>query len=203
MNTIKHSFIAVDIQNDFASEGGKYYRPRPSVSFLHKTAFPYMRKKGIKINEIISDYRQPRPGDRGDCCHPGEWGYQSLVPDNLKKSCWVKCMNSPIWTRKNIGEPKLKPGLPYQNPKAFKKWLDRNVGKPGRVVPILVGLTIDCCVLATAQELSWRGYFPLILKEAVDHASGKIEDKNKVLSTPVTNWSKVVGWETLKEKLKE
>lgn len=197
----EYSFIAVDIQNDFASKGGKYYKPKPSVDFLRRVLFPYLEKKGIKINEIISDYRQPRPGDRGDCCHPGEWGYESLIPEVLRKSLWIKCMNSPVWVRKNIGKSNSKPGLPYSDPKAFGKWLDTNIGNSEKVIPVLIGLTIDCCVLSTAQELSWRGYCPLVLREAVDHFSGKIKDRDRVLETPVSNWAKVVDWKTLKRRL--
>ncbi|OGD85321.1 hypothetical protein A3B51_00545 [Candidatus Curtissbacteria bacterium RIFCSPLOWO2_01_FULL_41_18] len=197
----KHSFIAVDIQNDFASEGGQWYTPKPAVDFMKKVLFPYLREKGIKINEIISDYRQPRPGDRGDGCHPGEWGYESLVPDDIRKSQWIKCMNSPIWTRDNIGDANREPGLPHPDPNGFGQWLEENVGSPEKTTPVLIGLTADCCVLSTGQELNWRGYYPLILREAVDHASGKIEDRDKVLDNPVSNWAKTVDWEELKQEL--
>lgn len=67
---MNYEFILVDLQNDFASEGGKFYSPKPSVKFLKNDLFPLLVDKKIKLNEIISDYRQPRPGDRGDCCHP-------------------------------------------------------------------------------------------------------------------------------------
>lgn len=197
----KYVFIAVDIQNEFASEGGKFYTPKPSIKFLRETLFPSLREKDIKVNEIISDYRQPRPGDRGDGCYPGQWGYQSIVPSDLRKSLWVKCMNSPVWVRENIGDPDKKPGLPYPDPERFNKWLKENVGGPGNTIPILFGLTIDCCVLSTAQELDWRGYYPLVIREGVDHASGKIKDRDDVLRTPVNNWAKVASWKNLKSKL--
>ena len=197
----EYSFVAVDIQNDFASEGGQWYTPKPAVDFMKKVLFPFLREKGIKINEIISDYRQPRPGDRGDGCHPGEWGYESLVPNDLRKSQWIKCMNSPIWTRDNIGNVDAEPGLPHPNPDGFGQWLEKNVGSPEQTTPILIGLTADCCVLSTGQELNWRGYYPLILREAVDHASGKIEDRDKVLENPVSNWAKSIDWEILKQEL--
>lgn len=85
---MKYELIAVDIQNEFATEGGKFYSPKPSVEFLKNTLLPYFKEKSIKINEIISDYRQPRPGDDGDGCHPGSWGYESLIPDELRKSLY-------------------------------------------------------------------------------------------------------------------
>lgn len=163
--------------------------------FLNKTLFPYLRKKKLKVNEIISDYRQPRPADGGDGCHPGEWGYKSLIPDDLRKSQWIKCMNSPIWIRKNIGKKEKKPGLPYPDSKKFGKWLDKNIGNPGKVTPVIFGLTIDCCVLSTIQEFRWRGYKPIVIREAVDHSSGKVADKNAVLEkTAIRWWAKVVYW---------
>lgn len=197
----KYSFIAVDLQNDFTSEGGLHYTPKASISFLKNTLFPYFQEKNIKINEIISDYRQPRPGDRDESCKPEEWGGESIVPRDIIKSVWFKTMNSPIWVRENIGNPDKEPGLPYQDAKGFGQWLEDNIGKPGKATPVLFGLTIDCCVLSTLQELSWRGYYPMVLKEGVDHYSGKLEDRDKILETPVPNWAEVISWEELKNKL--
>lgn len=192
---MRYEFVCVDLQNDFATKGGNFYTYKPSVMFLNKTLFPYLRKKKLKVNEIISDYRQPRPADGGDGCHPGEWGYKSLIPDDLRKSQWIKCMNSPIWIRKNIGKKEKKPGLPYPDSKKFGKWLDKNIGNPGKVTPVIFGLTIDCCVLSTIQEFRWRGYKPIVIREAVDHSSGKVADKNAVLEkTAIRWWAKVVYW---------
>jgi nicotinamidase-related amidase len=197
-----YSFISVDLQNDFASKGGKGYTYKPSIDFLKKEIFPCFQRKNIKVNEIISDYRQPRPGDRGDLCYPGTWGYESILPSKLRKSLWIKCMNSPIWVRDNIGNPDKEPGLPYQDTKAFSEWLNKNIGKPKDVTPVVFGLTIDCCVLSTLQELNWRGYYPLVVEEAVDHRTGKREDKMKVLVSTIENWSDIVSWQDLKSKIK-
>lgn len=193
---MKYEFIAVDIQNEFASKGGKHFTLKPSVKFLNKILFPFLKQNGIKINEIISDYRKPRPGDSGDSCYPGEWGYKSLVPSELKKSLWVKCMNSPIWIRKNIGKNGKSPGLPYPDSKKFGKWIDKNIGKPNKTIPVIFGLTIDCCVLSTIQEFRWRGYEPIVIREAVDHSSGKEKDKGIVLEkTAIRWWAKVMSWD--------
>ena len=195
---MKYEFIGVDIQNEFATKGGKFYSPKPSVRFLNRVIFPYFKNNNIKVNEIISDYRQPRPGDGGDGCHPGEWGYQSLIPDNLRKSIWIKCMNSPIWIRENIGVENKKPGLPYPDPTAFGKWINTNIGKFNEVIPVIFGLTIDCCVLSTIQEFRWRGFEPIVIIEAVDHASGKEKDKNLVLEkTAISWWAKAMNWEKI------
>ena len=199
---MKYEFIAVDIQNEFATEGGKFYSYKPSIKFLSSTLFPYLKEKGIKINEIISDYRQPRPGDGGDGCHPGTWGYESLVPKELVKAQWVKCMNSPIWIRDGIGDANKTPGKPYPDSEAFSKWVEENIGTPETTRPVLFGLTIDCCVMSAVQEFRWRGFEPIVIREAVDHASGKEEDKNIVLEkTAISWWADVMSWEEFKNKL--
>ncbi len=112
-------------------------------------------------------------------------------------------MNSPVWTRKNIGLANKKPGLPFQDTNAFDKWLNKNVGKPKDLNEVvLIGLTSDCCVLCTAQELSWRGYNVRILEEAVDNYSGNPQEKKQILyNPPLTNWAKAISWKTLKGKL--
>jgi len=200
----KIKIIAVDLQKDFTSKGGICYNPRKSVKFVKEIFIPFLRKNNIKVAEIVSDYRQPRPGDRGNLCHPGKKGYESEIPNDVKlKNIWIKCMNSPIWTRKNIGLANKKPGLPYENPKAFDKWLNKVIGKPeiGMEV-VLIGLTVDCCVLCMAQELSWRGYKIKILEEAVDTYSGSSQEKKQILSNPpLTNWAKSISWKTLGGKL--
>jgi len=198
----KYAFIAVDIQNEFASKGGRYYTPKKSVKFLKKILFPFLRKNKIRVNEIISDYRGPRQGDREDCCRPGEWGFKSLLPSYLKKNpVWIKCMNSPAWIRDKFDYTKKMPGLPYQNPEKFTKWLLKTAGRPGTVTPVVIGLTIDCCVLSTVQELSWRGYNPIVLKEGVDAASGKIKDRDRILELVVKNWAEILDWADLKKLL--
>ena len=194
----KFSFIAVDLQNDFTSEGGKHLKvKRPSIDFLKNNVFPFFARKNIKVNEIVSDYRAPRPGDRGVGCEPGTWGYESIVPSEIVKSQWIKCMNSPIWTRENIGNPDKEPGLPYQDTKAFGKWLEENVGKPEEVTPIVFGITIDCCVLSTLQELNWRGYYPKVIYEGTDHYDGTKESKDAVIKSTLTNRAEVVHWDEL------
>lgn len=196
--------ISIDLQKEFCAKGGKHYKPHPNVNFIKKTLVPFLRKNSIKIAEIVSDYRPPRHGDRDDSTRPGEEGYISEIPDDVKlKNVWIKCMNSPIWTRKNIGNPNKKPGLPYQDPNAFTKWLDSTIGKPKEVDEIvLIGLTIDCCVLCTAQELTWRGYNVKVLQEAVDVYSGNQEKTKMILNNPPLKfWAKVISWNELKKKL--
>lgn len=198
---MKTKIVSIDFQKDFTAEGGICYRPRPSVDFVKNTLAPYLETKNIKIAEIISDYRQPRPGDRGDCCRPGEWGYESEIPSSVKENdIWIKCMNSPIWVRDNIGDPTKKPGLPYQDPKKFSDWIEKVVGRPEETEIVLIGLTLDCCVLCTAQELNFRGYKVKILKEAVDAYSGSQDEKEALCKTPVENWSDVISWKELQEK---
>lgn len=199
MSVIK--IISVDLQKEFSAEGGKHYRPHPNVVFIKNIFVPFLREHSVNIAEIISDYRQPRPGDLDDSTRPGEEGYISEVPNDVKlENVWVKCMNSPIWTRANIGNPDKKPGLPYQDPKAFTGWLNSTVGKPPDVDEVvLMGLTIDCCVFCTAQELKFRGYRVKILREAVDVYSGNPQEKEMILNNyPLLNWAKVISWDELK-----
>lgn len=198
---MKYSLIAVDLQNDFTTENGKHYVKRPSVDFLKDNIFSFLKEKKITVNEIISDYRQPRPGDKDESCVPGTWGYESIVPRELVNAQWIKCMNSPIWVRENIGNPDKVAGLPYQDTETFGEWLDKNIGKPDEATPVLFGLTIDCCVLSTLQELSWRGYYPQVIREGVDHYIATGEAKEAVLKTPIPNWAEVVLWEEVKVKL--
>lgn len=194
-------FISVDLQNDFTSIGGICYRRRGSVYFVKDILIPYFIEKKLMVNEIISDYRQPRPGDAGDCCHPGEWGYESLIPEAIKNTdIWMKCMNSPIWTRDNIGISAKEPGFPYQDHKRFNDWLEKCMH--GEKEVIIFGLTLDCCVLCTAQELAFRGYKVMLLKEATDTYSGSEQEKKYLFSNPpVLNWASVISWEEVVEKV--
>ncbi|MGA1793672.1 MAG: cysteine hydrolase family protein [Thermoplasmatota archaeon] len=196
--------ICIDLQNDFASEGGRCYRRRPSVDFLTKEFFPYLRGRDITIAEMISDYRQPRPGDERDCCRPGEWGYDSLLPGDLRKGDpWIKSMNSPIWTRPGIGNAHARPGEPFQDPRGFGNWLTEHIGSREEVrSAVLVGLTADCCVLSAVQELRWRGYNVLVLSEGTDVRSGDQLEKERFLShPPFTFWGSHVSFPDLKRIL--
>lgn len=196
--------ISIDFQKEFAATTGKHYRYRPCVSFILETLVPHLRYNNVKIAEIISDYRQPRPGDPDDSTRPGQDGYRSMIADYVKHgNVWIKCMNSPIWVRDNIGNPSKKPGLPYEDPEGFTKWLNSNVGKRDEVESVvLFGLTIDCCVFSTAQELRWRGYKVEVLREAVDTFSGDQKLKELILGNPpLLNWASVVSWSELKERM--
>jgi nicotinamidase-related amidase len=197
--------ISVDFQKEFSAEGGEHYRPHSNVVFIKQTLVPYLRDHNMKIAEIISDYRQPRPGDLDDSTRPGERGYESEIPDDVKLSnVWIKCMNSPIWTRENIGNPNKRPGLPYQDPKAFTNWLNATIGTPQDTnMVVLIGLTVDCCVFCAAQELKFRGYTVKVLREAVDVYSGNPEEKEMILDNyPLRNWAKPITWDELKPMLK-
>lgn len=105
---MKIKVVSIDFQKDFTAEDGRCYQPRPSVKFVKHTLVPYLETKHLKLAEIISDYRLPRPGRRGNCCRPGEWGYESEIPESVKEPvCWIKCMNSPIWVREHLGNPTI------------------------------------------------------------------------------------------------
>ncbi len=192
--------IAVDFQKDFSAEQGICYRIRPCVDFIKDVLVPHLRDLDLKVAEIVSDYRLPRPGDEFECCVPGSDGYVSEIPDDVKHpDVWVKCMNSPTWVRENGGVADKPAGLPYPDPAAFTGWLNRTVGAVEETREIvLIGLTLDCCVLCTAQELSFRGYQVRFLVEGVDTYSGSLEEKQSLLRTPLANWGQPLSWQQLK-----
>lgn len=201
MNEIK--FLSVDFQKDFSSKDGKAYEPRPCIDFIKDVLIPFFRKNSIKTAEIISDYRAPRSGNTRVCL-PGESGFESEIPEDVKfGNIWIKSMNSPLWIRENRGIAEKEPGVPYQDPDGFGKWLHDVVGGPEDKNDIVIfGLTLDCCVLSTAQELKWRGYKVFILEEGVDPYSGDREEKEWILNhVPLKNWAKVTKWEELKRIL--
>lgn len=55
--------VSVDFQRDSSAEEGLCYRVRPCVDFIKSVLVPYLRKRDLKVTEIVSDYRLPRPGD--------------------------------------------------------------------------------------------------------------------------------------------
>ena len=115
---------------------------------------------------------------------------------------WVKCMNSPEWIRENGGDENREPGLPYPDPTLFTKWLHDTIGKPGEVDEVvLIGLTLDCCVLCTAQSLAHRAYRVRYLVEGVDCYSGDAGEKEFLLGTAALNWGKPISWSELSLQL--
>ena len=196
-------FISVDYQGDFAANGGRWYRERPCESFITNELIPFFRSKKIRLSEIVSDYRLPRPSETLEYCLPGTMGFSSFLPADIKTdNTWIKCMNSPVWIRENAGVPDGKPGQPYSAPDKFSEWLLQEIGTPefaGDVV--LFGLTLDCCVLCLAQELYFRGYTAHILYEAVDTYMGSKEQKDNMFDTPLPMWAKKITWAEVKEKL--
>jgi len=194
--------ISVDFQKEFTSPEGKWFNPGKSVNFIKETIIPDCRAHNLKIFEIVSDYRQPRPGDLGDGCYPDTPGFESEIPEDVKTSdTWIKSMNSPIWVRENIGKGHLPPGLPYQDPEGFTKWLKGTVGSPESIdLVALIGLTIDRCVFCAAQELRWRGYDVKIVEEGTDVVGGDEIYKKQILTkSPLLNWASVVTWNELKK----
>ena len=196
--------ICVDFQKDFTSPEGNWFNPGKSVNFIKDTFIPFIRENHITIFEIISDYRQPRPGDVRDGCRPGMQGYESDIPVDIKSNdIWIKCMNSPIWIRENIGDPDGQPGIPYQDPEKFTKWLDRTIGRPNDLDFVtLVGLTVDRCVFSVAQELSWRGYSVKILDEGTDAVYGDEDYKRQLFTkSPLLYWASVIIRRRLKDNI--
>lgn len=192
--------ISVDFQKEFSAEGGRCYRERPCIPFIKDVFIPFIREKGFKIAEIISDYRLPHPGSSFEACVPGTRGYESEIPADVKyENAWVKALSSPGWIREHGGDPHKEPGPPYPAPGIFSQWLTDTVGLPAEDSEvILIGLTIDCCVLSVLEELRYRGYRASVLNEGVDTYSGDPEEKEFLLKRVVPYWGQAVDWEQLK-----
>jgi len=189
------SFVCVDFQKEFTSPDGYFFRKRPMVDFVKKNLFPFLKKKNIKVSEIAADYRKPRRGDRKPHCAPGSDGFLSELPGELRKSRWVKAMNSPVWTRKNAGTLK-KTSWPYVDDRKFTFWLKKNLRKNC----ILFGLTLDKCLLCTVQELYFRGYRVKILREGCDTFSGSQKEKEMIFNLlTLTKWAEIISWNALKK----
>jgi hypothetical protein len=195
--------ISVDLQREFAKPGGKWFQPRPCVAFIENELLPHLMVLGLKVAEIVSDYRLPRPNEQEAYCIPGQSGFQSIIPDTLKdRSVWIKAMNSPVWVRENAGYEDKPPGAPYPDPQSFTNWLCNMIGPPHNCPEVLlIGLTLDCCVLCTAQELYYRGYTVRYLVEGVDTYLGTQEEKDNLLRTPLPMWGKSISWKDAKQRL--
>lgn len=193
--------VSVDFQKDFSLKDGLCYSVRPCVDFIKDVLIPHFRKYNLKVAEIVSDYRLPRIGDEFECCVPGTTGYESDIPEDVKyPQAWIKCMNSPIWIRDNVGMAGKPVGRPYPHPAAFTEWLGTTLGSPKDMREIiLIGLTLDCCVLCTSQELSFRGYKVRFLVEAVDTYSGSLKEKHAMLKIPHSNWGQPISWNELRD----
>lgn len=182
------------MQNDFCSEGGICYNKHDSVLFVINRILPELNNCGIKISEIISDYRQPRCLDDSELCIPGTWGYSSVIDKHcVYGSPWVKAHNSPVWIREQ--------NHVVQRCDKFDVWLIEQDITPASSVYIF-GLTLDCCVLCVAQELYFRGIQPYIIIEGTDVYSGNSTEKEQFLKMDFwKNWMKTIKWCDLKEKL--
>ena len=191
--------ICVDLQKDFTDPDGTCYQARACIDFIRQTLIPFCRKNKIRLNEIVSDYRQPRSGTSMVHCEPGTPGFLSIIPEDIKDlRVWVKCMHSPVWVRKNGGIAGKKAGFPYPDPDSFGQWLKSVLGSPDPDKPvILTGVTLDCCVLCVAQELFFQGYQVRFLREGVDTYSGSQREKEALFNSPLSNWGKPISWQEL------
>ncbi|MEN8190093.1 MAG: hypothetical protein ABFS19_09625 [Thermodesulfobacteriota bacterium] len=188
--------LAIDLQKEFTEPGGFCYQPRPCVDFITETLLPYCLANGLQIAEIISDYRQPRLTDQLSYCIPGSEGYQSIIAAGLRNGePRVKSTHSPAWVREKSEKGDAEPGLPVPDPAGLDSWFSRLLGPPDEELRIvLIGLTLDCCILSTAQELHFRGYHVRYLVEAVDTYDGSIPARDFLLRTTMASWGEPLSW---------
>lgn len=195
-------FLSVDLQNDFAAEGGAHYCRRSCVPFIREELVPFVRERKYRLAEIISDYRTSGQGDGPSVCAPGSWGYESIIPADIKHpSVWVKSAPSPAWIREGAGKADCPPGEPYHAPDEIGRWLSEAVGPPsaGHEI-VLIGLVLEVCVISTLQELHYRGYRAGVLFEGVDTGSGLVEQKTVLFETLFPFWGTPVYWDDLKNR---
>lgn len=193
------SILAVDLQNEFTTEGGVHYRPRPCVPFIRDTFLPFVRARGYPVAEIVSDYRATAPETGASNCVPGKWSYQSIIPADLtQERVWVKAEPSPAWIRTGGGQAAQPAGAPYPDPTAFSAWVGTTFGPPHPEQEIiLIGLVLEICVLSTVQELAYRGYRAKVLFEGVDTYTGDSEQKRLLFATLFPFWGAGIDWQTL------
>lgn len=196
MGNNKIEFIAVDLQNEFTHPKGKYCSVGNSVKFIQSVLFPYLSNHHLKVNEVISDYRQPRHSKSGSYCIPGDFGYESIIPKELKKAdIWVKSMHNPTWIRTQNDQSSFL-DYPKPEPQQFSDWLKRNIG--GNDV-IIFGETLDVCVYALAQELYYRGYRVYILYEATDPMNERLDHKDSIAyHTGLSVYAKLIHFDEMK-----
>lgn len=187
--------ISVDFQHDFVAPGGVHYRGQPCVAFVTGTVVPFARTHGIAVAEIVSDYRSPG-GDADTTCVPGQWGYESAIPAEVKPAApWVKASIAPSWGRDGGGQANTMPGPARSDPTGFSTWLDAVLGPPDRSEPVVImGLVLEVCVLATLIEIRLRGYPATVLIEGVDTYDGDQRRKLEFLDTLAGFWGSLVTW---------
>lgn len=192
--------LCVDLQNEFASPGGRLHRPRPCIPFLMDVVFPTARLRGWSVHEIRADYRDPAKTQEEWTCAPGSWAGTSLIPsDLLSTQPWFKATTSPAWIRHGGGEQDTPPGQARPAPEAFTRWLRAAVGPPRQEAAIVVvGLMLKVCVLSTIQELTYRAYRPHVLLEGVDTFAGTSQQKEHLADGLFPFWATPLTWEKLR-----
>ena len=188
--------ISVDMQNDFASSGGSHYGGQPCTEFVTHTALPFLHTHGLPVAEIVSDYRTTGGSPEDETCAPGQWGYESTSPSDMRRAePWVKASISPTWVRDGGGDASAVPGHPRSDPTGFTNWLRTAIGPPDSETPVvLVGLLLEVCVLASLIEIKLRGHPVAVLVEGVDAADGDQQRKRELLDTLTGFWGAPISW---------
>lgn len=194
------NLLAVDFQRDFACPEGRWFRPRACHSFVSNVLVPWLTDNEIRLSEIISDYRLPRPNETEAYCVPGTPGYESVIDLAVKRAgLWIKSMNNPTWVRRDEPNGRAILSSPECKPSAFTKWVHSQFGPPSPDSAVIVfGLTLDCCVLCTVQELYYRGYRVMVLEDGVD-SYNSAENKTYLLNTVISNWAGIITWDQFLE----
>lgn len=196
---MKVRLLSIDMQNDFVSEGGRWYKRKECVDYFKFFVAPFLREGGFRLSMIVSDYTLPRNNGSCSYCVPGTWGFESIVPEDLvNPNRWIKAARSPTWVREVSG------AYPVQRPDQFTQWLAESVGNPSPdLLVCLMGVDLECCVFCVVQELYLRGYNVMIIPELVDMASGRGDDKIQCLELLYRIWAKPLSWQRARDLLEE
>jgi nicotinamidase-related amidase len=197
--TARMRLISVDLQHDFASPGGTHHRGQPCVAFVTGTVVPFAREHSLVVAEIVSDYRSSGGNDADTTCVPGQWGFESVIPADLKPAePWVKASIAPTWVRDGGGRSDAVPGPARPDPSGFATWLDTAIGPPDSSGPVVImGLVLEVCVLATLIDIRLRGYSAAVLVEGVDTSDGDQQRKREFLDTLAGFWGQPMTWPDL------
>lgn len=203
------AFLAVDCQKAWLDPKGENFNPGDAVPFIKDTLLPFFEKYGFKTSEIISDYRMPRRHGDASSCVPGTLNFESVIPRGCigKPGRWVKRSHGPTWTSIGAGDKDAVPGLPYEDPETFNKWLLDHIGPPGKSQIVLFGLTMDVCVQAVLQALYWRGYgnegnrIQVLYPATCPMRNPKDEGYKEFLKEHLSTFGDFISFEKLKELL--
>lgn len=91
------------------------------------------------MDEIVSDHRTEGGDEADTTCVPGQWGYRSAMPADLRSvSPGVKASIAPTWVRDGGGRAGAVPGPAKADPVGFTTWLESSLGPAASTGPVVI-----------------------------------------------------------------